>query len=113
MLFRSDAAALAFHLPDHPPVFALNLGSRPNQYDLWPGFAEVATRGDRLLVLLDDREGEETAVIGKLAPYFVMVERGGAVERRRGANLLGRKRIWLLSGWLGGWPAPEAPGLRP
>jgi 4-amino-4-deoxy-L-arabinose transferase-like glycosyltransferase len=107
-----DAAALAFHLPGNPEVFALNLGSRPNQYDLWPGFAATARQGDRLLLMLDDTEAEEKSVLGRLQPYFTMVERGGVVERRRGANVLGRKRIWLLSGWLGGWPAPEAPTFR-
>jgi len=108
-----DAAALAFHLPAHPEVLALNMGSRPNQYDLWPGFAAVAHPGDRLLLVADDTEAEEKSVVGRLQPYFAMVQRGGVVERLRGANVLGRKRIWLLSGWLGGWPAREAPLLRP
>jgi 4-amino-4-deoxy-L-arabinose transferase-like glycosyltransferase len=107
-----DAAALAFYLPSHPEVFALNLGSRPNQYDLWPGFAETAGQGDGLLVLLDDREADETGVVKKLEPYFDAVERGAAVERRRGANVLGRKRVWLFSGWRGGWPPPAEPGVR-
>jgi hypothetical protein len=107
-----DAAALAFYLPSHPEVFALNLGSRPNQYDLWPGFAETAGQGDGLLVLLDDREADETGVVKKLEPYFDAVERGAAVERRRGANVLGRKRVWLFSGWRGAWPPPAEPGVR-
>jgi 4-amino-4-deoxy-L-arabinose transferase-like glycosyltransferase len=107
-----DAAALAFHLPGQPEVFALNLGSRPNQYDLWPGFPATAHRGDRMLLMIDDRDAEEAAVIGRLRPYFSTVEGGDGVERKRGANVLGRKRIWLLSGWMGGWPAPEAPAFR-
>ena len=111
-----DAAALAFYLPGQPEVFALNIGSRPNQYDLWPGFAATARRGDRLLLLIDARGTDQTAVVGRLVPYFRAVEVGVVVERRRGASVLGAKRVWLLSGWRGGWPpqaAPEAPPLRP
>jgi 4-amino-4-deoxy-L-arabinose transferase-like glycosyltransferase len=108
-----DAAALAFHLPGQPEVFALNIGSRPNQYDLWPGFAATAHRGDRLLLVIDQRGTDQSAVIGRLMPYFRAVEVGAVVERRRGASVLGAKRIWLLSGWRGGWPAPERQALRP
>jgi 4-amino-4-deoxy-L-arabinose transferase-like glycosyltransferase len=108
-----DAAALSFHLPGHPEVFALNLGSRPNQYDLWPGFPATARPGDRLLLVIDQRGNDQTAVVGRLFPFFRAVEVGVVVERRRGASVLGAKRVWLLSGWRGGWPAPEAPPLRP
>ena len=99
-----DAAALAFHLPGQPEVFALNMGSRPNQYDLWPGFATTAHRGDELLLLLDARGTDQTLVIDRLEPYFDAVEVGAVVERARGASVLGQKRIWLLSGWRGEWP---------
>lgn len=110
-----DAAALSFHLPGHPEVFVLNLGSRPNQYDLWPGFPATARPGDRLLLVIDQRGSDQTAVVGRLFPFFRAVEPGVVVERSRGARVLGAKRVWLLSGWRGGWPpqaAPEAPPLR-
>jgi 4-amino-4-deoxy-L-arabinose transferase-like glycosyltransferase len=107
-----DAAALAFYLPGQPEVFALNMGSRPNQYDLWPGFPATARAGDRLLLVIDQRGNDQTTVIGRLLPYFRAVEVGVVVERRRGASVLGAKRVWLLSGWWGRWPAPEAPAVR-
>src|SRR6202012_5335092 len=37
-----DAAELAFHLKGHPTVFSLNLGGRPNEYDLWPQVSDKA-----------------------------------------------------------------------
>ena len=40
-----DAAMLAYHLEDHPAVYALNVRSRRNQYDVWPRFRDVARPG--------------------------------------------------------------------
>jgi 4-amino-4-deoxy-L-arabinose transferase-like glycosyltransferase len=48
-----DAAALAFHLPDQPTVFALNLSSRRNQYDLWETAHDRVRPGDGLVVAFD------------------------------------------------------------
>lgn len=31
------ASELAFYLPEHPQPFMVNMGSRKNQFDLWPG----------------------------------------------------------------------------
>jgi hypothetical protein len=31
-----DAALFAFYLPDHPKTFSLNVGTRTDQYSLWP-----------------------------------------------------------------------------
>jgi len=93
-----DASQLAFHLPDHPPVFSLNLRSRGNQYDLWPGFADRAAVGDALLLVVDDPA--EADLVERLRPHFSEV---ASVELVETAALV-PKRIWRLGGWRGGWP---------
>jgi undecaprenyl-diphosphatase len=99
-----EASELAFHVPDHPTTFATNLGGRANQYDLWPGYAATARRGDNLVLVLD--ESPDTAdVVRKLAPYFSSAERGPLVTMRRGSGEIGTRRLWTLLGWRGGWPA--------
>jgi 4-amino-4-deoxy-L-arabinose transferase-like glycosyltransferase len=104
-----DAAAVSFLLPTHPPVYAFNLNSRRNQYDLWPQFPDVARPGDRMLLLLNEDGSDPQAVLGSLAPHFASIEQGELVERRMPAldgrgEMFNRKRIWLLSGWRGTWP---------
>jgi len=108
-----EAAALSFLLPGHPMVFGLNIASRPNQYDLWPGFAQTACPGDALLLVLDEDGGEADVVLSGLRSLFAVVEEGELVERRMpsvgGAGaLVGRSRLWLLKGWTGGWAAEAA-----
>ncbi|MDR7129910.1 4-amino-4-deoxy-L-arabinose transferase-like glycosyltransferase [Algoriphagus sp. 4150] len=34
------ASELSFYLPDHPQTYMLNMGSRKNQFDLWPGLEQ-------------------------------------------------------------------------
>jgi len=109
-----EAAALSFLMPGHPVVFGLNIASRPNQYDLWPGFAETACPGDALLLVLDGEGGEADLVLSGLRNVFSEVEEGELVERRMpsvgGAGaLVSRSRLWLLKGWTGGWAAEAAP----
>jgi 4-amino-4-deoxy-L-arabinose transferase-like glycosyltransferase len=99
-----EASELALHTPSHPITFATNLSGRPNQYDLWPGFAEVAHQGDNLLLALDDTD-EPHAAVRLLLPYFAGARRGDLVILRRGAETIGTRRLWLLLGWRGGWPA--------
>lgn len=112
-----DAALLAFHLQDQPTVYALNIESRPNQYDLWPPFRERASRGATLLLVLDIREerGEETpSVITQLAPHFAGTELGAVVPLARGDAQYGARRLWVLTGWRGSWPvdSTDLPNLR-
>lgn len=107
-----DAASLAFLLPEHPRVFSLNVRSRPNQYDLWPKFPEVACPGDDLLLVLDGVGEGGGAALDSLRPHFGEVEAGERVERRAPATggpgeVVGQSRIWLLSGWKGSWLAGE------
>jgi 4-amino-4-deoxy-L-arabinose transferase-like glycosyltransferase len=100
-----DAAELAFHLADHPTVFSLDLGGRPNQYDLWPGFPDRARVGDGLVLVLDDDQGTP-GPITTLLPYFTSIVRGDAVDLSRGGQVIARRRIWQLDGWRGSWPTP-------
>jgi 4-amino-4-deoxy-L-arabinose transferase-like glycosyltransferase len=101
-----DASELAFHLPDHPTVFTLNLGGRPNQYDLWPGFAASARVGDDMLLVLDDVEGTP-AQIGLLRPHFSSIVREDSARLERGGDVVKQFRLWRLRGWRGTWPGAE------
>jgi undecaprenyl-diphosphatase len=102
-----EASQLAFHLPTHPQVFAMNLAGRPNQYDLWPRFSDVARTGDNLLLAVDDG-GEPHSTVTRLAPSFTESIEGELVTLRRGAGVVGIRRLWLLVGWKG-QPLPTAP----
>jgi 4-amino-4-deoxy-L-arabinose transferase-like glycosyltransferase len=104
-----DASELAFHMRDRPRTFSLNLAGRANQYDLWPRFAERATPGDALVLALDDTE-ELHPVIRRLQPYFVQVRSGERVELRARRGVVARRKLWVLTGWSGGWPRAEVPG---
>lgn len=100
-----EASELAFHLPDQPETFALNLSGRPNQYDLWPTFPERAQPRDALILVLDDVEGagqHPTAAL--LAPHFITVRQGDPVALARNGDVTKRLRIWVLDGWRGTWP---------
>jgi 4-amino-4-deoxy-L-arabinose transferase-like glycosyltransferase len=99
-----EASELAFHSSDTSASFAVNLASRPNQYDLWPGFAASAAIGDNLVLALDDHPGGEDPVIAKLAQDFAVAEPGALVSLRRGAGVVGTRRLWTLRGWTGRWP---------
>ncbi len=98
-----DASEIAFHDPEHPTVFSVNLSGRSNQYDLWPGFAAIASRGDDLVLALDETDGVHSTVT-RLAPYFAHVQRGELVVLARRGDIITRRRLWILSEWRGGWP---------
>ena len=99
-----EAAELAFHVESHPTTFAINLAGRANQYDLWPGFPDRARTGDNLLLVLDDSE-QPPGPVEQLAPFFAEVQRGSRVMLRRGRSDIAARRLWLLLGWGGRWPA--------
>ena len=92
-----DASELAFTMPDHPQVFALNLAGRPNQYDLWPGVRDSLRTGDDLTLVLDD-EPDPPPPVARLAPYFARIERGALVEMHRGDLVVARRRLWHFLG---------------
>lgn len=98
-----EAAALAFHVAGQPTTFATNLSGRPNQYDLWPKFPNLARPGDNLLLVLDESD-EPHAAVRALLPYFTAARRGDLVVLRRGTGAIGTRRLWLLLGWKSGWP---------
>jgi 4-amino-4-deoxy-L-arabinose transferase-like glycosyltransferase len=100
-----EAAELAFWSRGHPLTFATNIAGRPNQYDLWPGFATVAQPGDNFVIVLDETE-EPHAALRLIQPYFRSAERGLLVPMMRAGGLIGTRRIWTLVGWRGGWPPP-------
>jgi hypothetical protein len=98
-----DASRLDFNLSDHPGVFALNLQSRGNQYSIWPGFPDLAHRGDDLVFILSNRP-DAPGPISDLDPYFArmrMVDSIGPTDAKPEVPL---RRIWLLEDWQGGWP---------
>jgi 4-amino-4-deoxy-L-arabinose transferase-like glycosyltransferase len=99
-----EASEIAFHNAMHPTTFATNMSGRTNQYDLWPGFADRARVGDNLVLVLDESDGPHEA-IAALAPYFAEARRDTLVALRRGVGEIGVRRIWVLRGWRGGWPA--------
>ena len=103
-----DAAELAFYTPRHPVVFAMNLSGRGNQYDLWPRFPELARRGDDLVVAVDESP-QMHSTVARLSGYFGEARRDRLVELRNRRGVVTQRRLWLLRGWLGGWPIPPAP----
>jgi hypothetical protein len=98
-----DASKLAFQLPDHPRVFALNLRSRQNQYSIWPGFPAVAHPGDDLVFVLGNRRdlpGPVSDLLGCFARARLVDSTGPTAERPE----VPTRRIWVLEDWLGSWP---------
>ena len=100
-----EASELAFHLPGHPTTFALNLTSRPNSYDYWPGFAQRASAGDALVLVLDQvGEGQTHPTAQLLREHFAQARRGEAFVITRHGEPLRAVQIWILDGWRGTWP---------
>jgi 4-amino-4-deoxy-L-arabinose transferase-like glycosyltransferase len=95
-----DAAELAFHLKNHPTVFSLNVGGRPNEYDLWPKLLQTAISGDTVLVIIPDEPHTPDAIVD-LLPHCRSMTRDQTVELRRGGDVIGTRRIWTCMGWLG------------
>jgi hypothetical protein len=100
-----EAAELAFHLRDHPEVFAIDVGDRPNEYRFWPRFRDRAHRDDALVLAAGvDDSTRPPPVITTLGPHFERVTSREIVTLARGSEVLTRRRIWLLEGWRGTWP---------
>jgi hypothetical protein len=102
-----EASEIAFHTGRSDSTLALNLAGRRNQYDLWPGFPERATQGDGIVLALGESEDVHESIV-MLEPHFESVRRGPRVELRRGDGVVGVRRLYLLSGWNGGWPRPSS-----
>ncbi len=108
-----DAAMLGFHLADHPHAYAFNLGSRRNQYDLWPRFTDEARAGDGVLLVLEEPAEGLPGPIRRLDGHFASMTAGPLVRMERGDEYVGRRRLWVLSGWAGTWPADSTDPLLP
>ena len=100
-----ETAALAFHIPTHPITFSLNIGSRTNQYELWPTFAQTARANDDLILVVDDLGRDVMSEpVGKLRPHFASVVQGSQIQLTRNGELVKALRVWRLNGWRGTWP---------
>jgi 4-amino-4-deoxy-L-arabinose transferase-like glycosyltransferase len=95
-----EASELAFHIRAHPETFAMNVAGRPNQYDLWPRFSDVAKPGDNLLLVVDEG-AEPHAAVTTLAPYFAEVRKSDLMVLRRNGRHVGTRRAWLMLSWNG------------
>ena len=94
---------LAFHGAGAAETFSLNIDGRPNQYDLWPGFADRASVGDHLILVTDEMP-EPADPVPVLTAYFNAVRQGELVVLRRGSGEVRRRRLWHFEGWNGEWP---------
>jgi 4-amino-4-deoxy-L-arabinose transferase-like glycosyltransferase len=99
-----ETAALAFHIPTHPVTFSLNIGSRTNQYALWPTFAQTAQPNDDLILVVDDLgAGVKHDAVAQLQPHFAFVAEGPPIQLRRNGELVKALRVWRLNRWKGTW----------
>jgi hypothetical protein len=89
-----DASELAFHLPDQPTVFSLNLGGRTNHYDVWPNAWQKVRPGDGLVMAFDaDAKGDSLArVVGS---WFKETKQGARVSMQRNGAEVSTRRVWL------------------
>jgi 4-amino-4-deoxy-L-arabinose transferase-like glycosyltransferase len=90
-----DASELAFNLPDTPRVFALNLGGRPNQYDLWTSLYSVARPTDCALVVVDEGHAGDIVVQRIGADSAAIITEA---VMKWGGSPVGRRTIWLVRG---------------
>ena len=105
-----DVSELAYHLPGRPEVVCVCLTGRHNQYELWPSFASRAARGDALVLALDERPaGVMHENVARLAPHFTRVQRGALAPLLRGGDTVTVRRLWILEGYIGGWPTRIEP----
>ena len=92
-----DASELAFHLPDQPQVFSLNLNGRANQYDLWEVAGERIRPVDGLVAAFDATpRGDSLAMV--VGAWFTQSQRGETVELRRGEGVVETRRVWMYRG---------------
>jgi len=89
-----DASELAFHLPDQPTVFALNLASRRNQYDLWETAHDKVRPGDGLVAVFEaNAKGDSLAAV--VGTWFRDHRMGETIDLKRGTGVVTQRRIWL------------------
>ena len=103
-----DVSELAYHLPGRPQTFCVCISGRHNQYELWPAFPTVARVGDNLVLALEETP-DTHGTAAALAPHFARIARGALAPQMRGADTVSLRRVWLLSGYRGGWPTVSSP----
>lgn len=89
-----DASELAFQLADHPTVFSLNLGGRPNQFDLWATAYEKVRPGDGMVAVFDDNPAGDSLGV-RVGRWFKESRRGEQVVLMREQGAVAHRRIWL------------------
>jgi 4-amino-4-deoxy-L-arabinose transferase-like glycosyltransferase len=99
-----DASELGYHLDGHPTVFSLNIASRPNEFDQWPGFAQRARPADDLVLILDDGPAGQ-AILARVATFFEtpLVCEPVALRRTAGGSPISRRVLCSLGRWSGRW----------
>jgi hypothetical protein len=98
-----ESSELAFHIPDNPEVFSLNLTTRGNQYDFWPGFTDRAQPRDGLIVVTDEVP-DANPTVELLRPHFELVRPDSMVTLARNGDPVKYLRIWVFDRWRGTWP---------
>ncbi|MBY0488466.1 MAG: glycosyltransferase family 39 protein [Gemmatimonadaceae bacterium] len=89
-----DASELAFHLTGQPTVFALNLGGRTNQYDVWKNAYQSIHPGDGLIAVFDaDAKGDSLAAV--VGGWFAATKPGARVSLQRNGGEITARRLWL------------------
>jgi 4-amino-4-deoxy-L-arabinose transferase-like glycosyltransferase len=101
-----DASAMAFHLPDHPEVFSLNLGGRTNQYDVWPTAYARLQPGDALIAVFDDKPAGDS-LAARVGTWFTTMQPGMHIVLNRAGGEITRRRLWRYTG------ARAVPAQRP
>ena len=105
-----DVSELSYHVSGTPMAICTCLRGRRNQYELWPGFPQLASTGDGLVLALDERGADEVhEAAAALTPFFARTTRGALVPLLRGRDTVSVRRIWTLEGYRGGWPARSDP----
>ncbi|MBA4300842.1 MAG: hypothetical protein C0433_12185 [Cyclobacterium sp.] len=56
------ASELAFYIKDHPQTFTVNMGSRKNQWDLWPGMDQFVGKPEKFIFVSRNQASPEAAV---------------------------------------------------
>ena len=80
------ASELAFYMPSHPQTLVINMGSRKNQWDLWPGMdLQVGNSGRFIFVSRAQESPQEVAIFAKLIheetiPYYFGNDRMGQTK---------------------------------
>lgn len=89
-----DASELAFHLPDKPLVFSLNLAVRTNQYDVWRNAWGRVRPGDGLVLAIENNnKGDSLARV--VGTWFDATKRGETVALKRRGGEITTRQLWL------------------